>query len=150
MTTTLLKIATAALAGLVFASAAMAQNVDVIKKRQQLFKDYLPHSKAGAAMIKGEAEFDLAKAKAVFSNIAEISKQFPDLFPADSKEGAETRALPVIWEKTDDFKGRFLTLSKAASDAADSIDDEFAFRDAWPKVMGNCGGCHKVYRAEKK
>ena len=127
-----------------------AQNLDVIKQRKEAFKSFLPHAKAGTAMIKGEADFDLDKAKAIFNAYAEIAKKLPELFPDDSKTGGETEALPVIWEKKDDFTARFASFAKDATDAANSIDDEFAFRDAWPKVMGNCGSCHKVYRVEKK
>ena len=131
-------------------TGASAQNVDVIKERQAAFKSYLDHVKPGSAMMKGEAEFDLDKAKAIFNGYAEISKKFATLFPDDSKEGAETRALPAIWEKKDEFLGIFDKLATDASAAANSITDEASFKAAWPTVMGNCGTCHKAYRAEKK
>jgi len=130
-------------------ASASAQNIEVIKERQEGFSSFKPHVKAGTAMIRGQAEFDLAKAKGIFSAYAETAAKLPELFPDDSKTGAETEALPVIWEKKDDFVQRFETFAAEASTAAASITDEFDFRDAWGKVMGNCGACHKIYRKDK-
>lgn len=146
----MLKRLTLAAVLLTAATAAMAQNAEVIKKRQEMFESFKPHVKAGTAMIKGQTAFDLAKAKEVFTKYAEISGKFGDLFPEDSKTGEKTRALPVIWEKKDDFMGRFKKLADDATKAAGSITDLASFKAAWPTVMGNCGGCHKIYRAEKE
>ncbi|MEM7777884.1 MAG: cytochrome c [Pseudomonadota bacterium] len=132
------------------ATTAFAQNTDVIKQRKEAFKSLIPHVKAGTAMMKGQAAFDLAKAKEIFSSYATIAKPLPDLFPEDSRTGEETRALPVIWEKKDDFNQRLVKFVNDATEASGSIDSEAAFKAAWPTVMGNCGACHKVYRAEKK
>jgi cytochrome c556 len=41
-------------------------------------------------------------------------------------------------------------LAKAAKAAEASIKDEASFKTEWPKVVGNCGGCHKEFRAAAK
>ncbi|MEL6297687.1 MAG: cytochrome c [Pseudomonadota bacterium] len=130
-------------------AAATAQNLDVIKERKAQFKQYLDFVKPGTAMVRGQAAFDLEKAKAFYAGIAENSTKFKGLFPDDSKTGGKTEALPVIWEKKDDFLGRFDKLASDASAAVESTTDEASFKGNWGKVLGNCGACHKVYRVEK-
>ena len=63
--------------------------------------------------------------------------------------GDETEALPVSWEKKGDFMTLLAKFESEAGAAAASIKDEASFKDAWPKVMGNCGTCHKAYRKPK-
>ncbi|MEL6290892.1 MAG: cytochrome c [Pseudomonadota bacterium] len=128
---------------------ATAQNLDVIKERKDSFQALLPHAKVGKAMVQGRSDFDLEKAKGVFQGYAALAKKLPTLFPEDSKEGGKTEALPVIWEKKDDFKALFAKFEKDAETAAESITDAASFRAEWGKVMGNCGTCHKQYRKAK-
>src|ERR1700744_4067909 len=90
-------------------SAALAQQ-DPIAARQALMKNMGAQSGQGAKFIKGEAPFDLAKAKALFATIAADAAKAPDLFPDTSKTGGDTAALPAVWEKNDDFKARFAKL----------------------------------------
>lgn len=145
----MIKFAATAIACLALSTAAFAQNVDVIEKRQAAFKKFGDQVKIGKPMAQGQAEFDAEKAKAIFVEIATISETLPDLFPEDSKTGADTEALPVIWQQKDDFVGRFEKLASDASAAAESVSDAGAFTASWGQVLGNCGGCHKVYRVEK-
>jgi len=128
---------------------AMAQNLDVIKERKDAFQSLLPHLKVGKAMVQGASAFDLEKAKAVFAGYAGIAKKLPTLFPDDSKTGGKTEALPVIWEKKDEFVALMAKFEKEAGDAAASITDEASFKASWGQVMGNCGTCHKAYRKPK-
>jgi len=145
----MLRLALAAVLTVGLVSGASAQNLDVIEKRKEAFKSLLPHVKAGKAMVQGTADFDLEKAKAIYASYAKIAKDIPDLFPADSKEGGKTEALPIIWEQKDDFTGRFEKFVQEANAASEEISDYGSFRASWGKVMGNCGACHKVYRVDK-
>ena len=54
-------------------------------------------------MLRQEAPFDLAVVQAALKTIAEGAPKLKALFPDNSKSGAYTEALPVIWEKKDDF-----------------------------------------------
>lgn len=140
----------ALLATVAFSCAAGAQNLEVIEKRKAAFKDYLKYVKPGTGMVRGQASFDLAQAKAVFTGISENSMRFDAaLFPEDSKTGGKTESLPVIWEKQDDFFGRFEKLAADAKAAAEATTDEASFKANWGKVLGNCGACHKIYRKPK-
>ncbi|NJO23221.1 MAG: dipeptide ABC transporter ATP-binding protein [Sphingomonadales bacterium] len=45
-----------------------------------------------------------------------------------------------------DLFARFDKLAADAKSAAGAVNDEASFKAEWPKVAGNCGGCHKEYR----
>jgi cytochrome c556 len=130
-------------------SFAFAQNTAVIKERQANFKAMADAAKPTGAMLKGEADFDLAAVKNAIKVFQDKAPLQSKLFPDDSKEGEKTEALPVIWENKADFEERFVKLAAAAKAADASITDADTFEAEWPKVMGNCGGCHKKYRKPK-
>src|SRR5262245_20546132 len=88
-------------------SVVAAQTQDPIATRKALMKDTGKQAGAGAAMVRGEAPFDLAKAKAIFVAVQKQAAEAPALFPDNSKEGGETAALPKIWESKADFDARF-------------------------------------------
>ena len=72
-------------------------------------------------------------------------RQGKGLFPDDTKTG-ETDALPAAFEKKADVLARFDKLAADAKAAESAIKDEASFKAEWPKVVSNCGGCHKEYR----
>jgi cytochrome c556 len=128
------------------AGTAAAQNIDTIKERKKHYEEMGKAVKEPTAMYKGEAEFDLAKVQAALKVIQQKAAILPKLFPDDSKTGADTEALPIIWEEKPDFEGRFPKLADAAKAAESEITDEETFPDGWKKVVSNCGGCHKKFR----
>jgi cytochrome c556 len=130
------------------ATAVFAQSAS-IAERKLLFKDMSKAAKPVGAMMKGEAPFDMVAVQAALKVYSDNSKKLKDLFPDDSKKGGETEALPAIWEKKDDFLAKMVKFDQDATAAATAIKDEATFKTEWPKVMSNCGGCHKVYKADK-
>ncbi len=131
------------------ATAVYAQNVAVIKERKSNYEAMGKATKAPNAMYKGEEEFDLAKVQAALKVIQEKAAIIPKLFPDDAKTGADTEALPIIWQEKQDFLDRFPKLAAAAKAAESKITDEETFPDTWKEVMGNCSGCHKKFRKPK-
>jgi cytochrome c556 len=131
-------------------TAAAAQNVAVIKERQDHFEAMGKAVKEPVKMFKGDAEFDLAKVQEALKIIQEKSALLPALFPDDSKVGEDTEALPAIWENKADVESRFKKLGDDAKAAAAGITDKATFEVQFKDVMGNCGGCHKKYRKEKE
>ena len=135
----------------VLAIAALAVGVtavaaqDVIADRKALMKQQGAQTAQGAKFMKGEEPFDLAKAKNIFVVLATTAEKIPALFPASSKDG-DTKALPAIWEKMDDFKAIAAKLASDAKGAQASVKDEASFKAAFPEVTKSCGGCHKPYR----
>jgi len=120
-----------------------------IAARQALMKKNGEGAKLGTQFMKGEAPFDLAKAKAIFATYADAAAKAPALFPPDSKTGEKTEALPVIWEKMDDFKAKFVKFGQDAKDAQAKVTDEASFKAIFPVVQKNCGGCHQTFRVKK-
>ena len=145
----MLRIAAIVTALAVGATAVYADST-AIDQRQKVMKAMGGAMKETGGMMKGTLPFDLAKVQAALKVLAESSPKAKDLFPDDSKEGGDTKALPIIWEQKADFAGRFDKLAADATAAATSITDETSFKTAWPKIGGNCGGCHKVYEKPDK
>ena len=132
----------------VFATAASAQNVEVIKSRQAIYKSFAAATKGPADMLKGSVPFDLQTVKATLDIYIDGAKKLPGLFPDDSKTGNDTHALPAIWENKDDFVARFAKLGADAQAAEAAIKDEASLKTEFPKVAANCGSCHNMYRAK--
>ena len=131
-------------------TAAVAQNLTVIKERQKHFEAMGKAVKGPVKMFKGEADFDLAKVQEALKVMQEKAAVLPKLFPDDSKKGEDTEAMAAIWENKTDFENRFKKLGDDAKAAAAGIIDKATFDVQFKDVMGNCGGCHKKYRKEKE
>ena len=128
---------------------AQAQS-EAIAARQAILGSFGKAVKEPGAMLRHEASFDLAVVQASLKTIAEGAPKLKALFPDDSKSGAYTEALPVIWEKKDDFLKVVDQLAASAAAAQAAVKDEVTFRSEWGKVSSNCRACHKVYRVLPK
>ncbi len=133
-----------------FITGAVAQNVDIIKQRKELLSQMGKAAKEPGKMMKQEIPFDEAKVQAALDTIIANAAKLPELFPDDSKTGGKTEALPAIWENKEDVVQRYEKLVADAKAAKTAVSDEFDFMETWPKVAGNCGGCHKKYRVKKE
>ncbi len=121
-----------------------------IAARKALMKTNGDQAKIGAAMLKGEAPFELEKAQKIFASWEDAAAKMPALFPDNSKVGGETAADPKIWENMDDFKARFAKFGIDAKDAAAKVTDLDSFKAAFGSIGKNdCGGCHEKYRVKK-
>ncbi|MBI4273822.1 MAG: cytochrome c [Rhizobiales bacterium] len=138
-----------AIVAIAFGVSAVIAQSDPTAARKALMKENGAQAKAGAAMVKGEAPFDLAKAKLVFTTYADAAGKMPGLFPDNSKTGGETTAAPKIWEDMNGFKAAFAKFGSESKAAADSVKDLDSFKAAFGNVGKNCGGCHELYRIKK-
>ena len=139
-----------AAAAVALAVTAVAAQSDPIAARKALMKKNGDEAKAGAAMAKGEAPFDLTKAHAIFATFADSATKAPALFPDNSKTGGDTAALPTIWENKADFEARLAKFGKDSKAAQSAVKDVDAFKATWgPLLRDNCGGCHEKYRQKK-
>jgi len=129
--------------------AAVAAQTDPIAARRALMKANGDQAKIGVAMLKGEAPFDAAKAKAMFATFVDAANKMPNLFPESSKTGGDTAATPKVWEDMADFKARFAKLADDAVAAQASVKDLDSFKAAFGIVGKDCGGCHEIYRVKK-
>src|SRR6266480_4613201 len=105
--------------GLAVRVATAQQNP--IAARKALMKANGDQAKIGSAMAKGEAPFDLAKAKTIFVTFLDAASKMPNLFPENSKTGGETSAAPKIWEDRADFKAKFVKFGSDAKSAEEAV-----------------------------
>ena len=133
----------------VLAMSAVVAQTDPIAARKALMKANGDQAKIGAAMAKGEAPFDAAKAHAIFATFVDAAGKMPNLFPETSKTGGETSAAPKIWEDMADFKAKFVKFGTDAKAAEGATKDLDSFKAQWTAVTKNCGGCHELYRVKK-
>ena len=137
-------------AGPVATYPAGAQNLDVIKQRQEAMKHIGGAAKSGGQMLKGEVAFDPAKAAEVFTVMASNAKDFGTWFPEDSKTGGKTEAAPAIWEKPEEFKAKLTKFQSDIAAAAESKPDSLdSFKTAFGSVAQNCKSCHQEFRVDK-
>ena len=121
-----------------------------IRSRQEILGSFGRAVKEPGGMLREESPFDLAIVQASLKTIAEGAPKLKELFPDDSKSGAYTEALPIIWEKKKAFVQILDQLAASARAAKLAIKDEASFRGEWGKVSANCRACHKVYRVLPK
>jgi cytochrome c556 len=133
------------LAGL---AVAVAQG-DPIAQRKEMMKAVGGVTRDAAAMVKGEAPFDLAKAQRTFTVYADTARKFGGLFPDSSKTGGDTTAAPKIWEDMAGFKAGLAKWEKESTDAAAAVKDLDSLKAAFGNVAKNCGACHETYRIKK-
>ena len=138
-----------AVVSLAVAATAVVAQQNPITARQALMKANSNQAKVGAAMVKGEAPFDLAKAKAIFATYADSASKLGDLFPPDSKTGEKTTAAPKIWEDMAGFKAAAAKFGSEAKAAEAAVKDLDSFKAQFGEVQKNCGGCHREYRVRR-
>lgn len=118
-----------------------------ITERKEILKGFGAAAREPSIALKGEARYDLAKVQTLLKVLQEGAPKLKALFPADSQAG-DTKALPAIWENSADFLARFDKLAADAKAAEAAIKDEASFRTELPKLLANCGGCHRQYRGQ--
>jgi cytochrome c556 len=130
-------------------SAGPAAGGDHIAQRKEIMKQNGAAARLATQMSKGEAPFDLAKAKGVFDTFEDAAKRMPGLFPDHTKTGGDTAALPRVWENMPDFRARFAKFEREADAAGQATRDLATFQAQFTEVAKNCGGCHETYRARR-
>ena len=108
------------------------------------------HTKATGALIKGEVSYEGHLARHT-AGIASIGGMLGDLFPEGSDFG-DTRALPAIWEKPDEFTKVVQAIRSASAALADAGKggDMQAVRAAFGGLGKACKGCHEKFREKKQ
>jgi cytochrome c556 len=124
-------------------------NADPIEDRQKILKGFGDATKPVAAMLKGEAPFELAPVQAALDTYIEGVKKLPGLFPDDSKTGHKTEALPKIWDEKPKFAALYEKLGTDATAVKAGITDLVSLKANFPKVLGDCKACHDDYREKK-
>jgi cytochrome c556 len=122
--------------------------------RKAPMKENADQAKIGAAMTKGEAPFDFAKARKIFATFENTAAKAPALF-SENSIGQPTAddpysASPDIWKNLDDFKARLAKLGSDAKAADTNVKDLDSFKAAFGDIGKNdCSSCHEKYRLKK-
>lgn len=138
--------ATIVAASLVVAATAVIAQTDVIAERKAIMRGNGAAARTGTQMIRGEAPFELGKAREAFAGIQAGMTRFPSLFPENSKTGGDTKASPRIWEDMPGFRAAAAKIVQDATAAAASTTDQASFQANFQKVTANCNACHQAYR----
>lgn len=138
-------------ASVVAPSLGAAQDTKTILEARQGFMTLLGVNMGKlSAMAKGEAEYDATAATQAASNIValtnyEVWPLFVEGTSADDEAGSE--ALPVIWEKPDDFRAKFAGLRDAAAGSPEAAaGGQEAVVAVVQKLGSACKACHDTYR----
>jgi cytochrome c556 len=142
-------IAALVLAAGTFAAGTIGTNAqsDVVTQRTTILKTFGAGIREPGAMLRGEAPFDLAKVQAALAAIKTGAPQLPPLFP-DASLGAPSKAQPLIATERAQFNAIFAKLEADATAAQAAITNEATFKTELPKVLANCGACHRQYQAK--
>ena len=118
---------------------------EIIKGRKALFsKNYSTAKKVQAFASKG----DFDQAKSLMIKMSENYKVLIKYFPENTKEGFKTEALPIIWEKKDEFNNLMEKSSNDMIQLTKVIETTDDIRGTLQKFMwGNCKACHSKFRA---
>ena len=125
-------------------TAAFAQQ-DIIEQRKALMKANGQQSGILARMVRGDDPFDAAKVQVAFAQFADTAQKFPALFAEGTRSG-DTRALPIVWEKRDDFVAAAAKFGKDVADQKDKVATLDGLKAAMPVIGKNCGDCHQTFR----
>ena len=132
------------------ATMVMAQNLPVIKQRQEIMKHSDDDLKLLTKMTRGEAPYDAAKVTAAYTAMEASYKKVQTLFPEDSKTGENTRAQPKVWQDRADFDAKMAALIKVAGEAKVKATSEASFKEIHPSVVKACDNCHADYRVRRQ
>ena len=136
-------------AGLFFAATATFAHDGVqnaaVKARMDAMAKIGESTKVLGLMAKGATPFDAAQAQAAALAIATHAAQTPDLFRMQ-EDDPKSEALPVIWEKLDDFTAKAGALQAVATQYSTSISSLEDVQAALISLGGQCKACHSTYR----
>lgn len=118
-----------------------------VQARQTILKGWGDALRPVGPMLRGEAPYQAEPVRNALQLIVNGSTQLPNLFPPDSNGVANTKALPVIWERKNEFTAIYAKINADASAALAGITDEASFKARMPTVLANCGACHNQFRA---
>jgi cytochrome c556 len=135
-------------AALVASIGAAAAQAEIINQRQTILKTFGAQSREPGAMLRGEAAFELAKVKTFLATLKTESPKLAGMFPDGSVGVAGTKAQANIAGERAQFTAIWTKLAADAAAAETAITSEATFKTELPKVLANCGACHRPYRAQ--
>lgn len=135
---------------LTMATLPAVANEGAIDARQGQFKIMALNIGVLGGMARGNLDYDAAQAQIAADNLVAISQvnqafNWPE--GSDMMAATTNRALPAIWENTDDFAAKWMAFGTAATGLQAAAGSGLeAMQAALGPVGGSCGACHDAYR----
>lgn len=133
--------------------AAAGEAPPIIKERHENFEGIGKAFKAVRGQLESDSP-DFALIAASASDINTRAQAIPNHFPAGTStaDGFKTEALPVIWEKPEEFKAAAQKLIDESAKLASLAPggDKAAVAAQAMAVGGTCKGCHDTFRLDDK
>lgn len=128
-------------AATVFAASPLSAEQAVAARQAAMKQD--------GRVLRGASTFTGDKAVAALQTVADNYSKLPALFPKDSITD-KSLALPVIWERFDEFSAIFERGAEAARAgvAAARAGDTAGYQAAVQTVAETCNACHGTFRAK--
>lgn len=141
------------------AAAAFAADepANIVKYRQSFMTANGAHLTMIAAVARGEISWTdelVGHAHALHEQSKNLNAHLQQLFPEGTGPGAtevETRALPAIWERWDEFEQSaqdFETASAELVEVAEGGDTAALGQALGSFGRDACGGCHETFRQD--
>ena len=139
-----------------FASVANAQGAppskgeQALKYRKSVYQVMAWNFAPIAAMAQGKVPYDAATFAMRAERVAMIAPMLKEAYPPESKDVANSKLKPVMWENRADFDAKLQSLIDktaalaATAKAGDFENSKAAFLDAG----GACKACHDKYKAD--
>jgi len=122
----------------------------IVKERMDSMKSMGDASKGIVDMLKGKTAYSSGALVEYATTINQHSKNIPDHYPSGSLQDV-SEALPVIWERWDEFEQLAKQLESSSAALIDTAQnkDRKAVRAQFAKVAKSCKGCHEDYRMKQ-
>lgn len=122
-----------------------------IKARQGQFQMFSLNLGVLATMAQGRRDYDADAAQEAADNLFHLTRNTQlGMWPqgTDNASTAGTRALPGIWENTEDFLAIYARLQAGAEALQTAAGTDLAsLQQALGGVAGACQACHQQFRA---
>ncbi|MDO4997810.1 MAG: cytochrome c [Neisseria sp.] len=128
---------------------AAAGKGEISENRTTAFKSMMPEFASMGKMVKGDEAFDAEKFKAAAATFATNAQKPFAFFQNDPNGNGD--ALPVIWEKSAEFKAeqdKFLAAVEGLNQAAQT-GNLAEIKTAYGEVGASCKACHDTFRRPK-
>ena len=119
---------------------------ETIKARKAMFKQNYSYAKKMSAAIKKDDKETISD---LAIKMSENYKKLIDYFPDDSKDGFKTEALPLIWEKKEEFNALMMKAANEANDFSMMVNNLMGdeLKDLQKKMIwSQCKSCHDKFR----
>ena len=119
---------------------------ETIKARKAMFKQNYSYAKKMSAAIKKDDKETISD---LAIKMSENYKKLIDYFPDDSRDGFKTEALPLIWEKKEEFNALMMKAANEANDFSMMVNNLMGdeLKDLKKKMIwSQCKSCHDKFR----